>query len=288
MEFLNINKNNYFILSGLLLAFVFIALPSCNDEENFVKDREWQLVWEDNFEGTAGTALDPANWAFDVGAGCDRPAGCGWGNMELQYYTDRTENVSLDGNGNLAITALRESFAGSPFTSGRITTKGLFEQAYGRFEARIKLPWGPGIWPAFWLLGANEDVATWPQNGEIDIMEYRGQEPNIIHGSLHGPGYSGGSPITKSFGFENDRFDTDFHVFAVEWGEGFIHFYVDDVLYQEVTPDDAPGQWVYDHSFYILLNVAVGGNYVGFPTSQTNFPQSMLVDYVRVFREVNN
>jgi beta-glucanase (GH16 family) len=151
------------------------------------------------------------------------------------------------------------------------------------------MPWGPGIWPAFWLLGADIDQNPWPQCGEIDIVEYRGQEPNLIHGSVHGPGYSGVSPITKSFGFQNNRFDTDFHVFAIEWGEGYIHFYVDETIYQEITPDDVKGkgEWVYDHPFYILLNLAVGGNYVGFPTSKTTFPQTMEVDWVRVYQEAN-
>ncbi|MFK7935419.1 MAG: family 16 glycosylhydrolase, partial [Saprospiraceae bacterium] len=196
-------------------------------------------------------------------------------------------NVSLDGDGNLAIIARRESFAGSAFTSGRIKTQGLFEQAYGRFEARIKMPWGPGIWPAFWLLGGNIDEVSWPQCGEIDIMEYRGQETNLVHGSLHGPGYSSGNAVTKSFGFENARFDNNFHIFAVNWTEDYIDFFVDDNLYQRLEPSDVDGEWVYDHPSFIILNLAVGGDYVGFPTDQTDFPQTMLVDYVRVYQETN-
>ncbi|MEE4287060.1 MAG: glycoside hydrolase family 16 protein, partial [Mariniphaga sp.] len=186
----------------------------------------------------------------------------------------------------LKITALR---SGNTFTSARITTKGLFEQAYGKFEARIKMPYGPGIWPAFWMLGADIDTNPWPQCGEIDIMEYRGQEPHIIHGSLHGPGYSGGSPITKSYGLQNARFDTDFHTFSIEWTENQIYFFVDGMAYQEVTADDVAdkGEWVYDHPFFILLNLAVGGNYVGFPTVETVFPQTMEVDWVRVYQEAN-
>ncbi|MCB0643206.1 MAG: glycoside hydrolase family 16 protein, partial [Phaeodactylibacter sp.] len=195
--------------------------------------------------------------------------------------------VALDGEGNLAITAFAESYAGSAFTSGRIKTQGLFEQTYGRFEARMKMPWGPGIWPAFWLLGANITTVDWPRCGEIDIMEYRGQEPHLIHGSVHGPGYSGGAAVTKSFGFTNDRFDTDFHLFAIEWGEDYIDYYVDEVLYQRISPEDVAGDWVYDHDFFIILNLAVGGNYVGFPTNETNFPQSLLVDYVRVYELLN-
>ena len=271
-------------IKNLLLIVVFFAFWSCQEDDNSIVDRKYQLVWEDDFAGAAGTAPEAAKWAYDIGIG---PGNDGWGNNELQYYTDRPENVSLDGAGNLAITARSESYAGRAFTSARLNTKGIFNQAYGRFEARIKMPWGPGIWPAFWMLGATIDEASWPQCGEIDIMEYRGQQPNIVHGSVHGPGYSGGAAITKSFGFPNDRFDVDFHLFAIEWGENYIDYFVDDRLYQRITPANTPGEWVYDQPFYIILNVAVGGNFVGFPTTQTPFPQTMLVDYGSVYKEAN-
>lgn len=270
------------LIKLILLTAISATSWNCQDKNNTIVERNYQLVWEDNFDGAEGESPDAAKWAYDIGTGEN-----GWGNQELQYYTDRPENISLDGAGNLAITARSESFGGSGFTSARIKTQGIFDQAYGRFEARIKMPWGPGIWPAFWMLGADIEETPWPQCGEIDIMEYRGQEPNLVHGTVHGPGYSGGAAITKSFGFPNDRFDKDFHLFAIEWGKDFIDFFVDDNLYQRITPDDVTGQWVYDHPFFIILNVAVGGNYVGFPTTQTPFPQKMLVDYVRVYSEVN-
>jgi beta-glucanase (GH16 family) len=174
---------------------------------------------------------------------------------------------------------------GSAYTSARIVTRGLFEQTYGRFEARIKLPWGQGIWPAFWLLGSNFTEVGWPACGEIDIMEYRGQETSIVHGTVHGPGYSAGNGVTERYSLQNGRFDTDFHLFAVEWGRDYIDFYVDNNLYQTITPDDVSGEWVFDHPFYIILNIAVGGSYVGPPNETTVFPQSMLVDYVRVYEE---
>ncbi len=270
--------NNSIIIQNILLLSVFVFFSGCTDSDNKIVERNWQLTWEDNFDGPAGQSPDATKWKYEVGTD--------WGNAQLEYDTDRPDNASLDGEGNLAIIAKRESYAGAAFTSARISTAGLFDQAYGRFEARIKMPWGPGIWPAFWLLGANIDVVDWPQCGEIDIMEYRGQEPSVIHGTLHGPGYSAGASITKSYALQNDRFDKDFHLFAVEWVEDQIDFYVDDVLYQRLTPEDVTGEWVYDHPFYIILNVAVGGNYVGFPTDETPFPQSMLVDYVRVYQEV--
>lgn len=272
--------NKLFLLQGFLSLIVILAIGSCTNSSE-LEERNWQIVWQDEFEGQAGQLPNTSNWNFDIGNGDN-----GWGNGELQYYTNRPENISLDGNGNLAITARRETLGGFPFTSARITTKDLFDQAYGRFEARIKLPWGPGIWPAFWLLGADIEQNPWPQCGEIDIMEYRGQQPSLIYGTVHGPGYSGGASVTRSFGLNNSRFDVDYHIFAIEWGSDYIHFFVDETLYQEITPKDVNGKWVYDHPFFILFNVAVGGSYVGFPTSETPFPQSMLIDYVRVYKEV--
>ncbi|MBW6490694.1 MAG: glycoside hydrolase family 16 protein [Lentimicrobium sp.] len=273
------NKINKFrkirIQSFLLL--ILVIFWGC-ERDNFQKldDRNWQLTWSDEFAGTAGQLPDASKWAFDLGTGDN-----GWGNSELQSYTNSPANVSLDGNGNLVITAIR---SGNSFTSARINTKGLFSQKYGRFEARLKTPYGPGLWPAFWMLGTSIETVPWPGCGEIDIMELRGQEPHIIHGTIHGPGYSGGNPITKSYALNNDRFDADFHLYAIEWDKDKIDFFVDDYLYQRIERSDVPGEWVYDEPFFILLNVAVGGNYVGFPTAQTPFPQKMVVDYVRVYQ----
>ncbi|MBK8566873.1 MAG: glycoside hydrolase family 16 protein [Saprospiraceae bacterium] len=273
------------LLTASTISFaLFFLFVSCQNDDNAIVQRTWQLVWEDDFNGNPGQSPDASKWIYDIGVG---PGNDGWGNSELQYYTDQPGNVSLDGSGNLAITARSESFGGRGFTSARIKTQGQFDQAYGRFEARMKMPWGPGIWPAFWMLGSNINEVSWPQCGEIDIMEYRGQQPNLIYGTLHGPGYSGGASITKGYGFENDRFDKDFHLFAVEWGVDYIDFFVDETLYQRLTPDDVPGEWVYDQPFFMILNIAVGGNYVGFPTPQTPFPQTMLVDYVKVYKEAN-
>ena len=268
-------KHAILLLFSSMIIFLISSCTSSTEPEI----PNYTLVWQDEFDGAAGQTPDSSKWLFDLGTGDN-----GWGNKELQYYTERSENASLDGNGNLLITARRESFGGQPFTSARIKTQGLLEQTYGRFEARIKMPWGPGIWPAFWLLGSDVETVGWPQAGEIDIMEYRGQQPNIIHSTVHGPGYSAGGGVTKSFGFQHDRFDVEFHLFAVEWGEDFIRFYVDDNLYHEIEPGDVSGEWVFNNPFYIILNVAVGGSYVGFPTNETPFPQSMVIDYVRVYK----
>jgi beta-glucanase (GH16 family) len=238
---------------------------------------QWVLLWEDDFEGPAGQLPDSARWQFDIGTG--------WGNNQLEYDTGRPQNVSLDGNGNLAITARKESYQGSAYTSGRINTAGLFAHQEGRFEARIRLPIGQGIWPAFWLLGSNFQDVGWPACGEIDIMEYRGQEPDIVHGSLHGPGYSGGRALTRRFTLGSGGFNEAFHDFAIEWGPGRITWLVDGDPYQTMTRQSLPDgtDWVFDHPFFIILNVAVGGNFVGPPDASTQFPQTMLIDWVRVY-----
>ncbi len=273
MNILNKNK----ILTVFASAALLFPLFGCNEDAvQTLPERNWELTWSDEFSGTAGTLPDASKWNFDLGNGVD-----GWGNQELQSYTNSTNNVALDGAGNLVITAIKN---GNSFTSARVKTQGKFSQAYGKIEARIKTPYGPGIWPAFWMLGDNVNAVGWPQCGEIDIMELKGHQPNIIYGTLHGPGYSGGAAKTKAYGLQNGRFDTDFHVFAVEWTESQIDFFVDGYLYNRVKRTDVPGDWVYNHPFFVILNVAVGGNFVGFPTDGTPFPQKMYIDYVRVYK----
>lgn len=242
------------------------------------------LIWSDEFNGPANSAPDAAKWGYDIG-------GNGWGNNELEYYTSRTENAYLDGEGHLVIKAIKERYTGADgvtrdYTSARLVTRGKFEPRYGRIEARIKLPFGQGIWPAFWMLGNDIGTVGWPTCGEIDVMENIGREPSVNHGSLHGPGYSGGQPLTATYTLPNgQRFADDFHVFAIEWEPREMRFYVDGQLYQTRRPTDLPGgaRWVFDHPFYLLLNVAVGGNWPGSPDNTTIFPQVMLVDYVRVY-----
>lgn len=259
----------------LLPLLLFTVLGCANDDTQRVVTFT-ELVMQDEFDvdGAPNSEL----WGFDIGTGNN-----GWGNQELQYYTSRPDNVRVQ-NGVLIITAQRENFEGSQYTSARLLTKNKFEQRYGRFEARIWLPYGQGIWPAFWMLGADIDENPWPGAGEIDVMEYRGQTPTILIGSVHGPGYSGGNAISKEYELENDRFDTGFHVFGIEWAPEYVNFYVDDVLYNRITPDDVTGPWVFDKPFFMLMNLAVGGNFVGPPNQQTVFPQLMLVDYVRVYK----
>jgi beta-glucanase (GH16 family) len=264
----------------LFFVFALLNITSCeNDETQTVANlTNVTLAQEFDVDG----AIDPMVWSYDIGNGAEQGIP-GWGNNELQYYTNREENIRIE-DGVLKITAIQEQFEGAGYTSARIVTKDKFEQKYGRFEARMKLPWGQGYWPAFWLLGSNIDEVAWPNCGEIDIMENRGQEPTLINGTVHGPGYSGGNSITKAYELDGDRFDTGFHVFGIEWGENFINYYVDGDLYNQITPADVTGDWVFDQEFYIILNLAVGGNYVGPPNANTEFPQTLEIDYVRVYQ----
>ena len=245
----------------------------------------YTLRWADEFDGAAGNVPDQAKWNYDVG-------GNGWGNNELETYTRRIDNAYLDGDGHLNIKVIKETLRGPDviernYTSARLLTKGRFTQRYGRIEARIKIPFGQGIWPAFWMLGADIDGVGWPACGEIDIMEIVGREPSVNHGSLHGPGYSGGSPITGTYTLPaGQKFADDFHTFAIEWEPTAVRFYVDGNLYQTKQPADASGKrWVFDHPFFVILNVAVGGNFPGNPDNTTTFPQTMIVDYVRVYSD---
>ncbi len=249
---------------------------------------EWTLTWSDEFNGPNGSGVDASKWVTETGGG-------GWGNDELEYYTSRPQNACLQ-DGNLVIKVLQEKYTGSDgatrnYTSARLKTLGKFSQAYGRFEARIKIPHGQGIWPAFWMMGDNIDKAGWPDGGEIDIMENIGKEPSLVHGTIHGPGYSGAKGIGSSYALPDKQpFADDFHVFAVEWEPEAIRFYVDKDLYATRTPTDLPPgtKWVYDHPFFMLLNVAVGGNWPGGPDASSVYPQTMLVDYVRVYRRASS
>ena len=246
----------------------------------------WKLVWSDDFDAADGTAADPNKWRRDTG-------GDGWGNQELEYYTDGTENAQQRG-GNLVLTATRNNAAAHScwygtcqFTSARLLTSGKFSAAYGRVEARIKVPSGKGIWPAFWMLGDNIGNVNWPECGEIDIMETIGSDPTTLHGSMHGPGYSGGSPLTASTKLpDTAKLSDDFHTYAVEWAPNSVKFYLDTALYQSRTPTDIPSgaHWVYNHPFFMILNLAVGGQWPGSPDQSTPIPAQMLVDYVRVYQ----
>lgn len=235
----------------------------------------WRLTWSDEFNGDS---LDTNKWVYATG-------GNGWGNNELEYYTSRPENTTV-ANGMLVITARREDYGGRLYTSARIRTEGKFSQAYGRFEARIKIPYGQGIWPAFWMMGEDISTVNWPTCGEIDVMENIGREPGTVYGTMHGPPPSAPYHVGSSYTLPGGaRLADDFHIYGVEWEPNVIRWYLDGVLYFTATPANVPEgkTWVFNKPFHMLLNVAVGGNWPGNPDSTTVFPQTMQVDWVRVY-----
>lgn len=243
----------------------------------------WSLAWADEFNGPAGSPPDPRTWRPETG-------GHGWGNSELQYYTSETANAALDGAGNLAITVARPDpelvtarYDGCRYTSARLITKNLKSFRYGLIQARIRIPAGRGIWPAFWMLGTGIDTAGWPDCGEIDVMENFGTNPAVVHGTVHGPGYSGAGGITASLD-TGVLLAAGFHVYSVCWEPGRMRWYADQWLYHTVTPADLRGRpWVFDQDFYLLINVAVGGRPSQPPDGATAMPQAMLIDYIRVY-----
>jgi beta-glucanase (GH16 family) len=267
-------------LARAFIALFFAALPLAASPQTPASS--WHLTWSDEFNAPAGSPPDPAKWNIVT-------AGNGFGNNELETYTAHPANIQQQ-NGNLVITAQKEDLTGPDgiprhYTSARINTLNRFSQKYGRFEARIQLPTGKGIWPAFWLLGDDHETNHWPNCGEIDILETIGA-PGTMYSTLHGPGYSGDKGISQKFTLPaGEAVDTAFHLYAVEWSPGDIKFFFDNHLIAHRTPADLPAgaKWVYDHPFYILLNLAVGGNWPGSPDATTTFPQHMLVDYVRVY-----
>lgn len=232
----------------------------------------WNLVWSDEFNGTS---LNRANWTPEIGTGSG-----GWGNNELQYYTDRAQNVQVTG-GNLVITAQKESYGGMNYTSARIKTQDLKSFTYGKVEARIKLPSGQGLWPAFWMLGSNISSVGWPKSGEIDIMERVNHNP-YVNGTVHWD--AGGH---ADFGRVSGNLDfSQFHVYSIEWDSKYIRWFVDGQQFNEFYIENGTGNTEeFQRPFFLLLNLAVGGNWPGSPNNSTPFPSQMLVDYVRVYQD---
>ncbi|MFD9433452.1 ricin-type beta-trefoil lectin domain protein [Streptomyces sp. NPDC060002] len=241
------------------------------------------VTFAEEFDGPAGSAVDGARWQTETGDNVN--------NHERQYYTAGNRNAALDGQGHLMITARRENpgnyqcwYGRCEYTSARLNTAGKFTTTHGRVEARMKVPRGQGMWPAFWMLGNDIGQVGWPASGEIDVMENVGFEPATVHGTLHGPGYSGSAGIGAGYTLPGGQAFADaFHTFAVDWSPNAITWSVDGTVYQRRTPADLGGrQWVFDKPFFLILNLAVGGYWPGDPDGSTVFPQQLLVDYVRV------
>ncbi len=270
--------------TGAAIAITGLAIAAgCGSSDDAAVPIEvedgWELVWNDEFDGDE---IDLANWTYDIG-------GWGWGNGEAQYYTDRSENARIE-DGKLVIEARQEQFEDSYYTSARLKTQGLQEFRYGRIEARMQVPAGVGLWPAFWMLGSgfeegsDEEARGWPFVGEIDVMEYIGREPDLVMGTIHGPGYAGAGGLT-TWHRPGEQIAEDFHTFAVEWDEGGIRWFYDGEQYAEQTPAVMSGRdWVFDHEFFLIVNLAVGGQLPGPPALDLEFPVRLLVDHVRVFQ----
>ena len=279
-------------LIGLALA---VSLSACSnpqrtsatDDISAAPGDGWTLVWSDEFNEPSGTPPNPENWSYELGDG-SLYGNPGWGNDELQYYTDDPANAATDGNGNLAIT-VREAdgslecyYGPCKYTSARLVSQGKAEFAYGRIEGRILLPKGSGVWSAFWSLGTDFQEVGWPQTGEIDFMEYVGRLPDVVYGTIHGPGHAGGESFGDVHEFRQPPVD-HYHVYRVEWEPDRIEWYVDGILYHTATPADVNDNWVYNDPVFLLLNVAMGGNFGGEVDPELSLPVAMLVDYIRVF-----
>jgi beta-glucanase (GH16 family) len=259
------------------------ALPTATP---VVAPQGWSLVWQDEFDGRAGVVPSGRNWDYDSG-------GDGWNSQDRAYYTSAAENAALDGSGLLLISARKVDGAAASlncwygacsYTSARLVTRGRFNVSYGRIEARLRLPAGQGVGAAFWMLGVDASVNPWPANGEIDIMQTSAKAPGSVWGGVNGPGYSGAAAPGAAFSPSGASLSADFHVFAVEWDPEEMRWYVDGQQYFSLTPDKVAGKWVFDHPFYLGLNLGVGGSLAAEPDASATFPQTLAVDYVRVFQ----
>lgn len=282
---------------GQALTFWYYGSNSGDDVTVHLKDNRapdpgpagWTMVWSEEFNEPAGTPPNPEFWTYEIGD--VTPDGKnGWGNDELQYYTDDPANAATDGQGNMVLTVRRDDgtrdcyYGPCEYTSARLISWRKAEFAYGRIESRILVPQGGGIWPAFWSLGTDIDLVSWPQTGEIDFMEFVGRLPNEIFGTIHGPGYSGGASFGNVYDFGMPVYN-DYHTFTVEWEPDLIRWYVDGIHYHTATPADvAPNEWVFNDPVFLLLNVAIGGNFGGAIDPDIPLPQSMAVDYIRVYQ----
>lgn len=274
------------IIACLLLAF------GCEKAEElggcqFPSADELTLVWSDEFDGPE---IDLTKWSFEIGDGCDRPDSlCGWGNNELQYYTDRPENAFINDEGHLVIKSIKESsqYEGHDYTSARMITYNKGDWKYGRMDIRARMPVGKGLWPAIWMLPSDTVYGTWPRSGEIDIMEYLGDSSRVVLGTIHyGHDFWRYNSQRLRLPQSQPSFAEEFHVFTCIWNDRCIQFQVDgtDIGAPNTRSTALPTTWPFDEYFHMILNVAVGGNLPGNPDASTQFPQTMEVDYVRVYQ----
>ncbi|MEW2314620.1 RICIN domain-containing protein [Streptomyces bauhiniae] len=268
------------LLAALSAALVGAAAVGPARADTAAAPAAAAATFSDSFDGPAGSAVDGSKWTLETGDNVN--------NHERQYYTSGTKNAALDGQGHLVITAKRENpanyqcwYGSCQYTSARLNTSGKFNAQYGHVEARMKIPRGQGMWPAFWMLGT---PVNWPDSGEIDVMENVGFEPSTVHGTIHGPGYSGSGGIGAGYSLPNGQAFADaFHTYAVDWAPDSITWTVDGNVYQRRTPADLGGKtWVFNKPFFLILNLAVGGYWPGDPDGSTQFPAQLVVDSVSV------
>jgi beta-glucanase (GH16 family) len=265
------------LICGIIIIIFSASIVYKNKEARAVKpQKNWTLVWNDEFNGENGSAVDNLKWIQEIG-------GNGWGNNEDQYYTDGTNNCYIQ-NENLVIEAKKEEYEKSKYTSARLKTNGKFDFKYGKVEMKAKLPSGQGIWPAFWMLGSDFETAGWPECGEIDIMENVGKTPKTVNGTAHAPGYSGNMGLGSFLTIEEDLSNA-YHIYSIEWAEDKIEWFMDGKKYHSLTPQTIGGnKWAFNKEFFLLLNLAVGGNWPGYPNDTTIFPQKYYIDYVHVYQ----
>lgn len=278
-------KNNFFTKHIGLFVILLCILEGCFPTQKItLAPQGKRLVWADEFNYTG--LPDSTKWGYDVGDACDKPCGCGWGNNELEFYTDRRRENARVENGQLVIEARREKMGSRNYTSARLLTKNKGDWKYGRIEVRAKLPNNRGIWPAIWMLPSDQTHGGWPGSGEIDIMEYVGYQPDSVYSTVHTERFNGMKNTQKTAGIHTETVASDFHVYVLDWDADHMAFYMDGQpinTFQNLR--DGVDAWPFDRPFHLLLNVAVGGNWGGKKgVDEAAFPQKMLVDYVRVYQ----
>ena len=268
------------MLHSLIRYSAFLAIAA-SGLAPAIAQTGWDVTFVDEFNGAANTYPDPTKWNIEVNG---NPP-----NSEAQAYVKNLSNVSLNGSGQLELTALKQASGSKQYTSGKVNSSGKFMQTYGRWEARIKLPAGTGFWPAFWMLGGNNGCGGWPSCGEIDIIENRGRLAMVSSSAMHGPGYSGNTPLAHTYNLPSTStsFFEGYHLFAMEWSADQVKFFVDSTLHYTVKRTDVTkyGNWVYNHDFYTILNLAVGGQFDGMKLPPaTAFPAKVTVDFVHIYK----
>ncbi|MEO9804104.1 MAG: family 16 glycosylhydrolase [Reichenbachiella sp.] len=252
---------------------------------NLMAQNSYELIWSDEFDYVG--LPDPVKWSYDIGDGC--PNVCGWGNNELEYYTEgRLENARVE-DGNLIITAIKEDFGTKNYSSARLVTRDKGDWTYGRIEVRADLPSGKGTWPAIWMLPTDWSYGGWPDSGEIDVMEHVGYEPDQIYGTVHTKAFNHAIGTQKGGDIVIADCEEEFHTYAIEWSHSKIDFFVDENKYYSFSKIAGSDTWPFDQRFHLILNIAVGGNWGGVQgVAKDIFPQEMKVDYVRVYQLISN